>query len=89
MLFNFLAGQISLALKFRAVARALIGGRGVHSYIRVMPDQFLLKSDITIIQLIAFSTGFELCRFEFKILKKCMLTFKVERILWALLDLEI
>ena len=28
----------------RAVARALIGGGGVYSYIRVMPDGFLLKS---------------------------------------------
>ncbi len=30
----------------RAVARALIGGGGggVYSYIRVMPDEFLLKS---------------------------------------------
>ncbi len=29
----------------RAVARALIGGRGgVYSYIRVLPDEFLLKS---------------------------------------------
>ena len=31
-------------LSFRAVARALIGGGGVYSYIRVMPDEFLLKS---------------------------------------------
>ena len=33
-------------LSFRAVARALIGGggEGVYSYIRVMPDGFLLKS---------------------------------------------
>ena len=29
---------------YRAVARALIGGGGVYSYIRVMPDGFLLKS---------------------------------------------
>ncbi len=28
----------------RAVAKALIGGEGVYSYIRVMPDGFLLKS---------------------------------------------
>ncbi len=28
----------------RAVARALIGEGGVYSYIRVMPDEFLLKS---------------------------------------------
>ena len=28
----------------RAIARALIGGGGVYSYIRVMPDKFLLKS---------------------------------------------
>ncbi len=27
-----------------AVARALMGGGGVYSYIRVMPDGFLLKS---------------------------------------------
>ena len=35
------------ALTNRAVARALIGGGGgggVYSYIRVMPDEFLLKS---------------------------------------------
>ena len=32
-------------LAIRAVARALIeGGGGVYSYIRVMPDGFLLKS---------------------------------------------
>ena len=38
-------------VRFRAVARALIGGGGkgggeggVYSYIRVMPDEFLLKS---------------------------------------------
>ena len=29
---------------YRAVARALIGGGGVYSYIRFMPDGFLLKS---------------------------------------------
>ena len=33
--------------KGSAVAKAVIGGRGgggVHSYIRVLPDEFLLKS---------------------------------------------
>ena len=33
-----------LQLVNRAVARALIGGGGVYSYIRVLPDEFLLKS---------------------------------------------
>ena len=34
-----------MAFAVRAVARALIGGGGgVYSYIRVMPDEFLLKS---------------------------------------------
>ena len=40
---------IIVLLRIRAVARALIGGGGggggsVYSYIRVMPDEFLLKS---------------------------------------------
>ena len=37
------SGDVALDLN-RAVARALIGGGGVYSYIRAMPDQFLLKS---------------------------------------------
>ena len=30
--------------RYRAVTRALIGGGGEYSYIRVLPDEFLLKS---------------------------------------------
>ena len=35
----------------RAVTKALIGGGGAYSYIRVLPDEFLLKS--TVMTLIA------------------------------------
>ena len=31
---------------FRAKTKALIGGGGVYSYIRVLPDEFLLKSTV-------------------------------------------
>ena len=30
----------------RAVTKALIGGGGAYSYIRVLPDEFLLKSTV-------------------------------------------
>ena len=33
-----------ILIEIRVVARALLGGGGVYSYIRVMPDGFLLKS---------------------------------------------
>ncbi len=35
--------RIELSFPFRGVTRALIGGEGVYSYIRVLPDGFLLK----------------------------------------------
>ena len=37
---------MACSLRSRAVTRALIGGRGegLYSYIRVLPDEFLLKS---------------------------------------------
>ncbi len=33
-----------ILIEIRVVARALLGGGGVYSYIRVLPDGFLLKS---------------------------------------------
>ena len=33
-------------IKFRAETKALIGGGGAYSYIRVLPDEFLLKSTV-------------------------------------------
>ena len=31
---------------YRAVTKALIGGGGAYSYIRFLPDEFLLKSTV-------------------------------------------
>ena len=42
---------------FRAETKALIGGGGAYSYIRVLPDEFLLKSTVMITDFKRNSSG--------------------------------
>ena len=50
--------NIYLYSSFRAVTKALIwGGGGTYSYIRVLPDEFLLKSTVMITDFKRNSSG--------------------------------
>ena len=49
--------RFQLAIFIRVVTKALIGGGGVHSYIRVLPDEFLLKSVVITVDFKRNSSG--------------------------------
>ena len=38
--------KLNVLITLRAETKALIGGGGAYSYIRVLPDEFLLKSTV-------------------------------------------